>query len=114
MTTIRCLALAAWLGFATAATAQINMPDPGAPGGSFNTAVRIVATSDLMIDRQIERWLRKHYPGWDAQPHQYQEIGGDRFAVVYITHPENPGRRVYFRVLSSHTDPDDSPPSSPF
>jgi hypothetical protein len=114
MKSIRRLAAVALLGLAAAAGAQINMPDPNSPGGSMNTAVRIVATSDLMIDRFITRWLRKHYPGWDADPHEFQEIGNERYAVVYITHPDNPGRRVYFRVVSSYADPDDSGASSPF
>ena len=52
------------LGFASVAGAQINMPSPGAPGTSPETAVRLVSTSDLMVDRQIKRWLKAHYPGW--------------------------------------------------
>jgi hypothetical protein len=113
MKSIRRLAAVMLLGFATVAGAQLKMPDPNAPGGSMNTAVRIVATSDLMIDRSITRWLRKNYPGWDADPHEFQQIGNERYAVVYITHPDNPGRRVYFRVVSSYADPDDGV-GSPF
>jgi hypothetical protein len=100
------------LGAAGAASAQINMPTPGSPGSSPDYAVRIVATSDLMVDRFIARWLRAHYPGWDADPHEFMEIGPDRYAVVYITSPNNPGRRIYFKVQSRMNDPDDS--SSPF
>lgn len=96
------------------AQAQISMPNPGAPGGSFESAVRIVATSDMMIDRFIARWLRSHYPGWDADPHQFQELGDERYAVVYISHKEHPGRRVYFRLLKSHADPDNQGGSFPF
>lgn len=96
------------------AFAQIDMPNPGAPGGSFDTAVRIVATSDLMIDRFIARWLRTHYPGWDADPHEFQELGEERYAVVYIQHKDHPGRRVYFRVLSSQADPDNQSSTFPF
>jgi hypothetical protein len=114
MKSIRRLAATVLLGLAAAANAQVNLPDPNAPGGSFNTAVRIVATSDLMIDRSIARWLRKHYPGWDADPHEFQDMGDERYAVVYISHPDHAGRRVYFRVLSSHADPDSSAPGSPF
>lgn len=110
MKLFRRLAAASLLGLATFASAQISIPNPGAPGGSMETAVRIVATSDLMIDRTISRWLRTHYPGWEADPHEFQDIGGERFAVVYITHPENSARRVYFRVVRSHADPDDSSP----
>ncbi len=111
---IRQLAAVTLLGLAAAAGAQINMPNPNAPGGSMNTAVRLVATSEIMVDRQIKRWLRTHYPGWDAEPHQFQDMGEERYAVVYITHPDNPGRRVYFRVLQSHADPDDSSPFPQF
>jgi hypothetical protein len=110
MKPIRLLAAVSLLGLAGFAGAQINIPDPGAPGGSMDTAVRVVATSDLMVDRWISRWLRTHYPGWQADPHEFQEFAGERFAVVYITHPENPARRVYFRVVRSHADPDDSSP----
>jgi hypothetical protein len=95
------------LGTAVAASAQVNMPQPGLPGSSPDFAVRIVATSDLMIDRYVSRWLRTHYPGWDADPIEYQEIGPERYAVVYITSPNNPGRRVYFRIQGRMNEPDD-------
>jgi hypothetical protein len=90
-----------------AATAQISMPQPGAPGSSPDSAVRIIATSDLMVDRYIKRWLRTHYPGWDADPHEFTEFGPERYAVVYVTKKDNPGRRVYFRIKSRLNDPND-------
>jgi hypothetical protein len=62
-----------------------------------------------MIDRFINRWIRTHYPGWDADPHEFTEMGDERFAIVHISHPDNPSRRVYFRVVRSQSDPDDSP-----
>ena len=99
------------LGFAHA---QIDMPNPSQPGGSFETAVRIVATNELMIDRFISRWLRTHYPGWDADPHQFQDLGDERYAVVYISHKDHPSRRVYFRVLQSQADPDNNGAGFPF
>ena len=92
------------------AAAQVHMPNPNLPGGSMNTAVRLIGTSDLMIERQIRRWLRTHYPDWTADPHEFTSIGDERYAVVYITHPDNPGRRVYFRIVRSPADPDDSSP----
>ena len=95
------------LGFASVAGAQINMPSPGAPGSSPESAVRLVSTSDLMVDRQIKRWLKAHYSGWDADPHEFQEIGIERYAVVYITSANNPARRVYFRVMK-HQNEDDT------
>ena len=113
MKAISRLAAVALLG-AGLAQAQIELPNPTAPGASMESAVRIVATSDLMIDRFIARWLRTHYPGWDADPHQFQEIGDERYAVVYISHQDHPSRRVYFRVLQSHADPDSQSPSFPF
>jgi hypothetical protein len=106
MKTIKCLVAITLLGAAGMTGAQVNMPNPAAPGGSFQSAVRVVATSELMIDRFIARWLRAHYPGWDADPHEFQELGNERYAVVYIQHAEHPGRRVYFRVLQSQADPD--------
>jgi hypothetical protein len=96
------------------AQAQMSMPNPTAPGGSFESAVRLVVTSDLMLDRQINRWLRVHYKGWDADPHEFQNIGEERYAIVYITHPDHPGRRVYFRILSSQADPDNQGADFPF
>lgn len=93
------------------ASAQVNLPAPDLPGSSPGYAVRVVATNDLMVDRFVQRWLRTHYPGWDADPIEYQEIGMERYAVVYITSANNPGRRVYFRVQSRLNDPtdDDAP-----
>jgi hypothetical protein len=105
MKTIQLLVAFTLLG-AASANAQISMPDPTLPGGSMDTAVRIIAANDFMVDRFIKRWLRTHYPGWDADPHEFQEFGSDRYAVVYITSPNNPGRRVYFRVSSSQHDDD--------
>lgn len=94
------------LGVSGAAFAQIELPNPGTPGGSFDSAVRLVVTSELMLDRQISRWLRTHYPGWDADPHEFQQMGDERYAVVYISHKDHPSRRVYFRILQSQADPD--------
>lgn len=97
------------LGVAGAAAAQINMPQPDLPGSSPDLAVRIVTASDLMVDRFVNRWLRTHYPGWDADPIEYQEIGMERYAVVNITSPNNPSRRVFFRIQTRMSDPDDAP-----
>ena len=98
------LVLVTLLGTAGAALAQVNLPNPMSPGLSPESAVRIVATSDLMVDRSIQRWLRKHYPGWNADPHEFTEIGMDRYAVVYINSPNNPSRRIYFRIAKSYND----------
>jgi hypothetical protein len=68
--------------------------------------VRVVASNDLMVDRYIKRWLHQHYPGWDADPAEYMDIGFQRYAVVYITSANNPGRRIYFRVQGSMADDD--------
>lgn len=95
------------------AQAQLSIPNPTAPGGSMDSAVRLVVTSDLMVDRSITRWLRKHYPGWDADPHEFTSFGDERYAVVFISHKEHPSRRVYFRLLESHADPDNQGPSFP-
>ena len=77
--------------------------EPGRAGRFAGVAVRLVATSELMVDRYISRWLRTHYPGWDADPHEFKDIGIERYAVVYITSPNNPGRRVYFRIMKTRT-----------
>jgi hypothetical protein len=95
------------LGAATLAGAQINLPNPGDPGASYDTAIRILGTNDLMLDRQIDRWLRTHYPGWNAEPLEFQELGNERYAVVYITSQSLPGRRVYFRVQRTPTEDND-------
>ena len=109
MKTLKHLAFVTLLGFASVAGAQLNMPNPAQPGGSPESAVRLVVTSDMMVDRYIARWLRAHYPGWDADPHEFMEIGTERYAVVYITSPNNPGRRVYFRIASTNHDDDSMP-----
>jgi hypothetical protein len=106
---IRVLAVITLLGVTGAAIAQVNIPNPHAEGNSHVSAVRIVATSEFMVERTINRWIRSHYPGWSAQPHEFQDLGDERYAVVYMTHPDNPGRRVYFRIVKSFADPDDGP-----
>ncbi len=98
------LAAVTLLGAGSAAYAQINMPNPQGPGMSPDSAVRVTATNEMMVDRFIKRWLRQHYPGWDAEPHEFMDIGMDRYAVVYITSANNPGRRVYFRVYRSQAE----------
>lgn len=113
MKTIRtAIVVGTLLGVSAVGSAQINMPAPDTPGSSPNTAVRIMAANDLMVDRFIQRWLRTHYPGWDADPVEYQEIGPERYAVVFISNSNNPSRRVYFRVVSRPNDPTDD--RSPF
>jgi hypothetical protein len=108
MKTIRAM-IVTLLGTTGIAAAQINMPQPGLPGSSPDQAVRIVATNDLMVDRFVQRWLRTHYPGWDADPIEFKQIGMERYAVVYITSANNPGRRVYFRLKSRDLGSDDDP-----
>ena len=104
MKTLKSLIAVTLLGTASVAGAQINMPNPTLPGASRDTAVRLMVTNEMMLDRQIQRWIRVHYPGWDSEPHQLEDIGEERYAVVYITSPNNPGRRVYFRVYRSQTE----------
>ena len=108
MKTIECFVVITLLGFAPDAFSQVNLPNPAAPGGSPDSAVRLVATSELMVDRYISRWLRAHYPGWSADPHEFTEIGFERYAVVYITSPNNPGRRVYFRIMKNQNEDEGS------
>jgi hypothetical protein len=101
------------LGATSITVAQINMPNPAAPGLSPQSAIRLVSTSDLMLDRTIKRWLMQHYPGWDAEPHEFMEIGSERYAVVYITSANNSGRRIYFRVSNGAMGDDDNAGSFP-
>jgi hypothetical protein len=107
MKALKGFLVVALLGAASLADAQVNIPDPNLPGGSMNTAVRIVATNELMIDRSIKRWIRTHYPGWDADPYEIQEFGEERYAVVYISSANNPSRRVYFKLNKTLRDDDD-------
>jgi hypothetical protein len=108
MRALKSLIVVTLLGIASAASAQVNIPDPSQPGASMNTAVRIVAPNELMADRYIKRWLRTHYPGWDAEPYEIQELGMERYAIVYITSSSNPGRRVYFKLNQTVHDDDDN------
>ena len=101
------------LGAASVAGAQINIPNPQLPGGSFESAVRLVVTNEMMLDHQIKRWIHAHYPGWDADPHEFQNLGDERYAIVYITSHNNPGRRVYFRVQKSQAESNNEPGSFP-
>jgi aspartate/methionine/tyrosine aminotransferase len=101
------------LGATSVAGAQVNIPNPQMPGGSYESAVRLIVTNDVMLDRQIARWLHVHYPGWDADPHEFQNLGEERYAIVYITSPNNPGRRVYFRLQRSQAEGNDDPGSFP-
>ena len=95
------------------ASAQVNLPQPGLPGSSPADAVRIMVTNEIMADRTIKRWLRTHYPGWDADPIEFTDIGFERYAVVRIKAENNPSRRVYFRLQSRQNDPSDDGPSFP-
>ncbi len=113
MNYIRSALVTATLLVAGAAIAQINMPNPQAPGNSMESAVRVIATNEFMIERFIKRWLRTHYPNWDADPHEYMQFGQERYAVVYIRSSENPGRRIYFRVQSRPGDEMDTDPFPP-
>lgn len=98
------------LGVAPIAGAQVKMAHPMEPGMSMDSAVRLLATSDLMIDRSINRWLRRHYPGWDAQPHEFRYFGDERYAVVHISTQNQPDRKVYFRIMQHQKEEDDLPP----
>ena len=100
------------LGVAGMAHAQVNMPNPMSPGMSPQSAVRLDVTSELMVDRSIQRWLRRYYPGWDADPHEITEIGMDRFAVVRISANNQPSRKLYFRITRNITD-EGRPPDFP-
>src|SRR5215831_19418113 len=88
------------LGASTFAAAQVNIPNPMAPGLSPESAVRVVVNNEVMVDHFIRRWLHTYYPDWDAQPYEMTEIGTNRFAVVYITTANQPGRKLYFRLQS--------------
>jgi len=110
MKALKSLLVVALLGTASVAGAQVNIPDPNLPGGSMISAVRIVAPNDIMIDRFIKRWIRTHYPGWDADPYEIQEMGDERYAIVYITSSNNPGRRVYFKLNKTQSDDNDDDP----
>jgi hypothetical protein len=106
MNTVKSLLIVALLGAASAAIGQVNIPDPNQPGSSMMSAVRIVAMNDLMVDRAIKRWIRTHYPGWDADPYEVQEFGSERYAIVYITTSKEPGRRIYFKLNKTIRDDD--------
>lgn len=99
------------LGAASMATAQVNLPNPAAPGMSPDTAVRLVATSDVMVDRSIKRWLRRNYPDWHADPHEIREIGFERYAIVRISAPNQATRQVYFRLARTQAEDNDGFPT---
>src|SRR5690349_17498682 len=98
MNKIVSLLAASLLGAAPAAWAQVSLPNPQLPGSSPHNPVRLVSTSDLMVDRAVRRWLNQHYPGWTADPLEFREIGFERFAIVNISAPNQEDRRVYFKL----------------
>jgi len=98
------------LGAASIASAQMKIPHPTEPGMSMDSAVRLIATSELMVDRSIQRWLRRHYPGWDSQPYELRNFGDERYAVVNISAQNQPDRRIYFRLMTHQKEEDDLPP----
>lgn len=104
MKSLKSLIVITLLGAASVAGAQVDIPNPSLPGASFQSAVRLVVTNEVMLDRQIKRWISVHYPGWDADPHEFQDLGDERYAIVYIKSANNPGRRVYFRVMRSQAE----------
>jgi hypothetical protein len=110
----KSLILCMLLGAAGTVSAQLNMPDPTVPGSSMNNPVRLMAPSDVMVDRQIARWLRTHYPGWSADPYEIQDMGMERFAVVRISAANQQNRRVYFKLISNQNDPEARDTSFPF
>ena len=103
------LAAVTLLGASFLAFGQVNLPNPQAPGNSPDSAVRLVVTSELMVERQITRWLRQHYPGWTYDPHELMEIGMERYAVVYISSAQGGGKRVYFRLQRNQNEDDNFP-----
>lgn len=107
---LKTFVLGTLLGAAGSVHAQVNLPNPQEPGASLDSAVRIIAANDMMVERHIKRWLRTHYPDWDADPHEYMMFGDERYAVVYITSKNHPGRRVYFRVKSNTSENDNDDP----
>lgn len=109
MKSFASFAAAILLGVSTLTVAQVNLPNPQAPGMSPASAVELLAPSDLMVDRYIKRWLQTHYPGWTAEPHQFMEIGTERYAVVYISSATETSRRIYFRVKKNPMEDDSSP-----
>jgi len=92
--------------FTAIAAAQVNMPPPGLPGSSPDYAVRVVAQNELMVDRFVQRWLRTHYPGWEADQYDLQDMGPERYAVVNISAANHPNRKVYFRIIENQNDPE--------
>ncbi len=93
---------------ATSAPAQINMPPPGSPGSSPDTAIRLNATSELMVDSMIRRWMRANYRGWSYSSPEMMEVGDRRYAVVTASSAGQGSRRVYFYVTSRvGADPDE-------
>jgi hypothetical protein len=109
MKTLAGLTTVILLGAATLAAAQVNIPNPTAPGMSPESAVRLVVNNDIMVDHYIQRWLRAHYPDWNAQPYELTEIGAARYAVVYISSTNEVGRKLYFRLQTHQMDDGETP-----
>lgn len=112
MNTLVRLVTLALLGAAPVAGAQINLPNPQSPGMSPESAVRLMATSEVMLDRSIRRWLQQHYPDWNADPYDIREVGFERYAIVRISAPNNSTRQVYFRLARNQAENNDGFPGT--
>jgi hypothetical protein len=90
---------------------QVNMPAPGGVGSSPETAVRIRAMSDITIEMEIRRWMRRYFPNWNYGPYERMELGDRQYAIVTASNPGSGGsatRRIYFDVTKKQGDDDDA------
>jgi hypothetical protein len=86
------------LGAASVAGAQINIPNPQLPGGSFESACtpRGHQRNDA---RPPDQTVVTHaLPRLGRDPHEFQDLGEERYAIVYITSPTTPAARVFPRA----------------
>jgi hypothetical protein len=97
-------------GGSTRVPGTVNLPTPGGPGSNPEAAVRVRANSEMTVEMEIRRWMRRNYPDWVYGPYERTEFGDRQLAVVVASNPAASGattRRVYFDVTPPNGSRDD-------
>jgi hypothetical protein len=88
----------------------VNLPMPGGPGSGPESAVRVRANSEITVEMEIRRWMRRNYPDWVYGPYERSDYGDRQLAIVVASNPSATGaatRRVYFDVTPPNGSRDD-------
>jgi hypothetical protein len=100
MLTATLIACALLAGCATeSAPGGTNRTHPRAGDGTTpETAVRIRTFSDIELNREIARWLRRNYPQFNVMDQEIVELRGNTYHVVSIAGAGQSTKRIYFDI----------------